>query len=185
MKFFAAILTTLVLASELGFAARLPDPADDYRQLSEIKALPSAPDPAFEFRKTKTFLLGGAPGIRRASGLVSGAPKDPAIGFESSYRFFGAVTGLDQRARIGHYFDFFWRSKQPAKVTVRLEYRQEKLRSATQAREVSYQNARGNTKTSFAVVGEDFYTDGRILSWRCLLIVNGKIVAEDRSYLWR
>jgi hypothetical protein len=27
--------------------------------------------------------------------------------------------------------------------------------------------------------------DGRILAWRCVLIVNGKIVAEERSYLWR
>ncbi len=26
--------------------------------------------------------------------------------------------------------------------------------------------------------------DGRVIAWRCLLIENGRIVAEERSYLW-
>ena len=183
MKFFAIVFAALFLDGTLS-AARLPDPPDDYRQLSEVKPLPLAPDPAFEFRKTKTLLLGGKAETGHASGFFTGRAKDPAIGFETAYRLHGAVTRLDQRDRMGNYFDFFWKARRPADVTVRLEYRQEKLRSFTQAREVRYANVHGNTRTSFAVVGDDFYTDGRILAWRCLLIVAGKIVAEERSYLW-
>jgi hypothetical protein len=74
--------------------------------------------------------------------------------------------------------------KRPANVTVRLEYRQEKLRAFVQAREVSYPNATGNNKTEFAIIGDDYFQDGRVTAWRCLLIENGKIVAENRSYLW-
>jgi hypothetical protein len=39
-------------------------------------------------------------------------------------------------------------------------------------------------KTEFTVIGDDYLQDGRVTSWRCLLIENGKIVAENRSYLW-
>jgi hypothetical protein len=67
---------------------------------------------------------------------------------------------------------------------VRLEYRQDKLRSFVQAREVTYKNVKGNHKTEFAVIGDDYANDGRVIAWRCLLIENGKIVAQNLSYLW-
>jgi hypothetical protein len=168
--------------------AKGPKMADEYRQLTKVDVLPVALDPAFEFRKTKTFVLGELPVIGAATGRRRGryaVGKDPAVGFEASYRLFGAVTELDKRQRYGHYFDFFWRAKRNARITVRLEYQQEKLRSATQARQVDYPNAKGHHKTSFAIVGDDFFNDGHVLAWRCSLIENGRIVAENRSYLWR
>ena len=179
------VALVVILASASANAAKLPGAANEFRQLREATPLPKALDPAFEFRKTKLFFLGDAPGPRRGGALAGGAVRDPSIGFEGAYRLHGAVTALDQRARFGHYFDFFWRAKRPANLTVRLEYRQQNLRSFTQAREVSYENVKGNTKTAFAVIGDDFWADGRITAWRCVLIENGKIVAEDRSYLWR
>lgn len=181
---FAALL---VCGSAYGkFFGAQAHPADDYRQLTEVKPLPVALDRSIEFRKTKLLFIGDAPGSLVKTGSVfRGGPKDPAVSFETSYRMYGAVTGLDARQRHGHYFDFFWRAKRPAAVTVRLEYRQEKLRAFTQAREVTYPDARGSHRTSFAVVGDDFFNDGRILAWRCLLIEKGRIVAENRSFLWR
>ena len=106
------------------------------------------------------------------------------MNFERTYRMYGAITAADQRQRYGNYLDFFWRAKRPANVTVRLEYRQEKLRAFVQAREISYANVVGNRKTAFAIVGDDYFNDGRVTSWRCLLIENDRIVAETRSYLW-
>ncbi|HSH38061.1 MAG TPA: hypothetical protein VK993_04680 [Chthoniobacterales bacterium] len=186
MKLWIRIVALAVaLTTATADAAKLPGAANEFRQLTEATPLPKALDPAFEFRKTKLFFLGDAPGPRRGGGLTGGAVRDPSIGFEGAYRLHGAVTGLDQRRRFGHYFDFFWRAKRSANVTVRLEYRQQTLRSFTQAREVSYANVRGNTKTSFAVIGDDFFADGRITAWRCLLVENGRIVAEERSFLWR
>ena len=186
MKFWIGlVVVAIAVAGASANAAKLPGAANEFRQLKEATPLPKAPDPAFEFRKTKTFFIGDAPGPRRGGAFTGGAVRDASIGFEGAYRMHGAVTALDQRSRFGHYFDFFWRAKRRADVTVRLEYRQQNLRSFTQAREVSYRNVKGNTKTSFAVIGDDFWTDGRITAWRCLLIENGKIVAEDRSFLWR
>jgi hypothetical protein len=128
----------------------------------------------------------GKPGrlSNTAPSTKTATAQDASIMFERQYRLFGAVTKLDRRQRYGNYFDFFWRAKRPADMTVRLEYRQEKLHAHVQGQEISYANARGNYKTEFKVVGDDYFDDGRVIAWRCLLIENGKIVAENRSYLW-
>ena len=185
MKFWALLLGVLLLSATVAQPIGRPQKADEYRQLKEATPLPRALDPAYEFRKTKLFFMGDAPGPRRAGGLTGGFIRDPAISFEGAYRLYGAVTELDRRQRFGHYFDFWWRAKRDSPVTVRLEYRQQNLRGFVQAREVTYPSGRGSHKTEFQVIGDDFFTDGRITSWRCLLIANGQIVAEDKSFLWR
>jgi hypothetical protein len=167
--------------------------ADTPKLLPKVNSLPVALSDDFQFRKTKLFYLSETPpkSKRSITSALSGNPNNPTAGiaeasvnFERTYRMYGAITGADQHQRFGNYFDFFWRVKRQANVTVRLEYRQEKLRSFVQAREMTYPNAKGNHKTEFAVIGDDYFNDGRVISWRCLLIENGRIVAENRSYLW-
>ena len=179
--------------------------ADQPRLLDRVIPLPTALSDDFQFRKTKLFLLTeNAPGEEttdntdqttqkstKGGKLSNTAPssksttiQDASIRFEREYRLFGAVTKLDQRERVGNYFDFFWKSRRMADLTLRLEYRQEKLHAHVQAQEISYSNARGSYKTEFKVVGDDYFDDGRVIGWRCLIIENGRIVAETRSYMW-
>lgn len=157
------------------------------RQVAEPKPLPVALDKNFQFRKTKLFILtekDPAQAVKARSFSKLSSSADASLSFERAYRLYGAVTALDQRQRFGEYFDFFWRAKRNANVTIRLEYRQEKLRSFVQAREASYAHANGSHKTEFAITGDDYLDDGRIIAWRCLLIESGRIVAIDRSFLW-
>src|SRR5687768_6398464 len=88
--------------------------AEPARLLEKPNALPLALDDAFSFRKTKTFL--NDPELFRPT-------VDPMIAFERSRLNFGAVTQYDRRERYGHYFTFFWKARQQADLTVRLEYR--------------------------------------------------------------
>ncbi len=192
MKSFVAVVGLSILASNLAGAAEQP------RLLTKVTPLPVALDKNFEFRKTKLYFL--SPKAERIrshynpseQGQVGGVTpfsksatvQDASITFERQYRLFGAVTELDKNQRWGNYFDFYWRCKKPADVTVRLEYRQEKLHAHVQAQEISYSNVRGTHKTEFKVIGDDFLDDGRVIAWRCLLIANGTIVAENRSFLW-
>src|SRR2546428_6492826 len=113
-------------------------PAQQPRVVPKAKPLPVALNDDFEFRKAKLFFLSepGAKGklAETKSKLHKTSPtgstgentvsQDSAIGFERSYRLFGALTKLDQRERYGNYFDFFWRAKRPADVTVRLRCRE-------------------------------------------------------------
>jgi hypothetical protein len=180
MKFATIFLLAVVMAGQ-ALAA------DAAKLLPKVNPLPVALNDDFQFRKTKLFYLSETPTKARKSGLSSAQNlgiAEASMNFERTYRMYGAITGADQRQRYGNYFDFFWRTKRPANVTVRLEYRQEKLRSFVQAREIPYANAKGNHKTEFAVIGDDYLNDGRVIAWRCLLIENGRIVAENRSYLW-
>jgi hypothetical protein len=194
MKFFAGGLAIAVLAIS-GFAGAAQE---EPRLLAKVTPLPVALNKDFEFRKTKLYFLPEqlprSAGKRASASLKSSGANDPnstaatgqdvSITFEREYRLFGAVTNLDKRQRYGNYFDFFWRAKRPAAVTVRLEYRQEKLHAQVQAQEVSYANVRGTQKTEFKVIGDDYLDDGKVIAWRCLLIENGAVVAENRSFLW-
>ena len=169
------------------------------RIVEKISPLPVALSNDFEFRKTKLFFLSDKPpepgeGGRKTSSSLGGKSNSPSqktatmqdapLTFERQYRLFGAVTVLDQRQRYGNYLDFYWRAKRPSDVTVRLEYRQEKLHEHIQAQEISCRNVRGTHKTEFKVIGDDYFDDGRVIAWRCLLIENGRIVAENRSFMW-
>ena len=198
VRFGIALLILVPLACGFGRSAEQP------RLLDRVVPLPMALSDDFQFRKTKLYLLTEtAPGQEKTSSpdsiqsatkggkLSSTAPssksttvQDASIRFERQYRLFGAVTRLDQRERFGNYFDFFWRARRAADLTVRLEYRQEKLHAHVQAQEISYSNARGSYKTEFKVVGDDYFDDGRVTAWRCLLIEKGRIVAETHSYMW-
>jgi hypothetical protein len=199
MKIGIALLGLIPLVSSFARTAEEP------KLIARVMPLPVALDPDFQFRKTKLYLLNentlgqgkGAQTDQTAQNAGKGgklsntAPssksttvQDASITFERQYRLFGAVTKLDQRERFGNYFDFFWRAKRPAELTLRLEYRQEKLHAHIQAQEVSYPNARGSYKTEFKVVGDDYFDDGRVIAWRCCLIEGGRIAAETHSYSW-
>ena len=156
----------------------------------------------FKFRKTKLFPERDWPGIqsseigksRHEQTLDPGAPapgSNAAIAdgidhFRAQYRLYGAVTGLDQRQRFGNYFDFFWRVKRPADCDGAPGVSAGETSFLVQAREISYPTGRtAIMKTEFAIIGDDYLDDGRVIAWRCLLIENGQIVAENRSYLGR
>ncbi len=162
------------------FCLALPACAGALHKPSQVetpKPLPVALDRDFEIRKTKQYFLD--PAAKPILGQI-----DASVAFERGYRMYGAFTALDQRQRFGNYFDFFWRARRDADVRVRLEYRQEKLHAFVQAREILYPHARGHHRTEFAIIGDDFFDDGRVIAWRASLIVDGRIAAVTRSYLW-
>jgi hypothetical protein len=154
--------------------------ADNPLPIEKADVLPLAISDDFEFRKFEIF--------RNASPVPGATPiptKDLMVDFERKRRMWGAVDGADTTARTGQYFDFFWRTKRPANLTLRLEYRQANLKNYVQAREISYPNVKGSRESEFAIVGNDYETDGPITSWRAILIENRKIVALLQSRTWR
>lgn len=200
MRLIIALLALILVTGSSVFARTEEEP----RVIDRVVPLPIALNDDFQFRKTKLYLLTESIAGDKSSmtdqtlqsatkgGKLSGtAPssktttvQDASIRFERQYRLWGAVTKLDQRERFGNYFDFFWKARRTANLTVRLEYKQEKLHAHIQAQEISYSNARGTYKTEFKVVGDDYLDDGRVTAWRCLMIENGQVVAETHSFLW-
>jgi hypothetical protein len=166
---YGLLCAALLLAS---CASPQPRPVE----LAEARVLPLALDNDFEFRKFVRFL--NQPEIFQTT-------TNETILNERRRINFGALSAAERRQREGTYFDFFWRAQRPADLTVRFEYRQANLGNDVRAQEVSYQQARGSVKTSFAVTGDLYHWDGPVTAWRCLLIENNRIVAFTQSYLWK
>lgn len=145
-------------------------------ELDSAPVLPLALDSDFQFRKVKRFL--NQPELFEPT-------RNEMLIFERNRMNYGALSEDERRQRQGTYFDIFWRAKRSADLTVRFEYRQEKLGNAVRAQEVSYEQAKGTVKTSFAVTGDNYLWDGPVTAWRCLLIENNRIVAFKQSYLWK
>lgn len=176
----------------LGSSAVAAIAAEPARQIEKPAALPLALSDDFQFRKVLVYQNGGGVGIPELSGSQPskggsgkrGLNSEPMIDFENRYRNFGAISELDRKERLGQYFTFFWRATRPANLTLRLEYRQEKLGPFIQAREVALGEVHGSGKTEVSVTGDDFIWDGRIASWRAVLIEDGRIVGLYSSALW-
>lgn len=149
-------------------------------KLEKANVLPLSINPDFVFRK-KTQFLNDPATFPKTAALTS-----EAIDFERRSHMWPATTALDKQALTGNYLDFYWWNHgQPADVTVRLEYRQANLGNFVMARERSYAAAKGSVRTRFTVIGDDYLENGPVTNWRCLLIVDGKIVGLTQSYLWR
>lgn len=154
--------------------------AENPLPIEKADVLPLAISDDFEFRKFAIFR--NAPPVPGATPIPT---KDLMVDFERKRRLWGAIDAADYAARIGQYFDFFWRTKRRANLTLRLEYRQTNLKNYVQGREINYPNVIGSHVSEFAIVGSDYETDGPITSWRAILIENRKIVALLQSRTWR
>jgi len=154
--------------------------AENPLPIESANVLPLAISDDFEFRKFEIF-KNALPN----PGATPIPTKDLMVDFERKHRLWGALDGADVSARTGQYFTFFWRAKRRANLTIRLEYRQAYLKNYVQGRELDYPNAKGSHKSEFAIVGNDYETDGPITSWRAILIEGRKIVALLQSRTWQ
>ena len=170
----------LLFAGSIGVVATIAlVRAENPLPIPKANVLPLVLNDAFEFRKFDIFR--NAP---LHPGATPQSTRELAILFERKRRLWGAIDGIDAHDRIGQYFTFFWKSKHPADLTLRLEYRQSNLKNYVQARERYYPAARGNYTSEFAIVGDDYSQDGPITSWRAVLIENKVIVALLQSRTW-
>ena len=148
--------------------------------IEKVDVLPLAITDDFEFRKFEIFK-----NALPTPGATPIPTRDLMIDFERKHRLWGAIDAADSAAKTGQYLTFFWRSKRPAHLILRLEYRQANLKNYVQARELYYPNAKGSHTSEFAIVGNDYEIDGPITSWRAILIEDRKIVALLQSMTWR
>jgi hypothetical protein len=148
-------------------------------KLDKAEVLPLSINSDFTFRKETQFL--NDPATFQRTGQYN-----EALEFERRSYMWPATTALDKEALKGNYLNFYWWNHgQPADVTVRLEYRQANLGNFVMAREKSYTAVKGSVATKFTIIGDDYLENGPVTNWRCLLIVDGKIVGLSQSYLWR
>ena len=146
--------------------------------IAKASVLPLQLSDDFSFRKVSSFFYDARdPSAQRPT-------QSQMINFERQRVIFGAVSGYDRLERYGHYYNVWWRTKRPADIIVRLEYRQENLGSHVQAKELFYPAAKGTIESKFNIIGDEYTEEGKVTAWRLLLIENGRIVGLRQSFLW-
>jgi len=112
-------------------------------------------------------------------------PDNPMLQFEPKYWNHGAITAKDIQERQGNIFVINWNNDgEPADFMVRLDYRQANTRERVMTKVERYQNFDGYEKTVIKVVGDDYLRGGEVNSWRISIVRDGKIVAQEKSFIW-
>ena len=144
--------------------------------------LPVALDKNVSLNKIYTYLNDA---VRGKLGKNLPPPDNPMMQFEPKYWNHGAITAKDLRDRQGNIFVINWNNDgEPGDFVVRLDYRQATTRERVMTKTEEYKNFDGYEKTVIKVVGDDYLRGGVVNSWRISIVRDGKIVAQEKSFIW-
>ena len=139
-------------------------------------------------------LLAGCPGekqqlvvkqyILRDQGATGNG--DPMVRQEKLRRLYGAVSLEERKAKLGQYYTILWSLPESSGSDRKIVFRYQQGGSGSRVKTMTRQISQGSPdgKEEFAVIGDDYFDDGRVLAWKTDLLVDGKIVASEKSYLW-
>lgn len=113
---------------------------------------------------------------------------EPMVRMEKERRLRGAISMDERRQRLGQYYSILWSDRQGAgkgQVEVVLEYRQGASASRIKRMTKTFPAFEGEGIAHFAVAGDDYLKNGRVLAWQATLTRGGREIASRRSYLWK
>lgn len=110
--------------------------------------------------------------------------EDPMVDHEKAIRLHGAVSMQERRQRLGQYYTVLWKADAGVNKEILFEYQQANSGSKikTIKRHLDVDALSG--KEEFSVIGDNYFDNGRVLTWRITLIADGKTIATKQSYLW-
>jgi hypothetical protein len=110
---------------------------------------------------------------------------NPMLDFEKKYWDHGAILKKEIEGKQGNIFVINWQNDgTPSDFIVRLDYRQANTRERVMTKTEEYKNFDGYEKTVIKVVGDDYLRGGVVNSWRISIVRDGKIVAQEKSFIW-
>ncbi len=113
---------------------------------------------------------------------------EPMARMEKSRRLRGAVSLEERRERLGQYYTLIWQDTAGAgqgEVELIFQYQQGATASLVKRMTRSYPAATTHGKAEFAIIGEDFFKNGKVLTWKATLRRGGREIATRQSYLWK
>lgn len=113
---------------------------------------------------------------------------DPMVRGEKQRRLHGAVSVAEQQERLGAYYTAVWHDSAGAgrgEVEVLLEYQQGATASKVLRQSRKFPAASTTGRADFAVTGANYQKNGRVLAWQITLSRGGRVLASERSHMWR
>lgn len=110
---------------------------------------------------------------------------NPMLDYEKKYWDHGAILSKEIEGRQGNIFVINWQNDGSAgDFTIRLDYRQANTRERVMTKTEEYRNFNGHEKTVIKVVGDEYLRGGVVNSWRISIVRDGKIIAQEKSFIW-
>lgn len=112
---------------------------------------------------------------------------EPMVRMEKQRHLRGAVSMAERRQRLGQYYTLVWKDPSGAghdPVKVVFEYRQGASGSRTKRMTKDFPSSAAEGIAEFAVIGDDYFTGGRVLAWKACVLRGRLELASRRSYLW-
>ena len=109
------------------------------------------------------------------------------VRMEKLRRLHGAISMEERRQRLGQYYTLSWHDAKgvgTGPVEVLFEYRQGKTASQIKRMSELYPAEVAEGVVEFAVVGDNYFDNGKVLAWRASVSRGGEELASKQSYLW-
>lgn len=113
---------------------------------------------------------------------------DPMVRMEKERRLRGAVSMAERKERLGQYFTLIWEDHSGAKteeVTVVFQYQQGASASLMKRMVKNFPASDTKGTAEFAVIGENYFKNGRVLAWKATLQRGKQVLMTRQSYLWQ
>lgn len=114
--------------------------------------------------------------------------EEPMVRMEKERRLRGAVSMAERRERLGQYYTLLWQDSGgggQGEVEVIFKYRQGATGSRVKRMTKQFPPTTTKGIAEFAVIGDDYFTGGRVLAWEASVMRGGRELASRRSYLWQ
>jgi hypothetical protein len=113
---------------------------------------------------------------------------EPMVRMEKERRLRGAVSMEERRQRLGQYYTLVWSDPAGAgsgPVEVVFQYQQGATGSRVKRMTKEFPADAQEGIAEFAVIGDDYFENGRVLAWKATVSRGGRELDAKRSYLWR
>ena len=110
------------------------------------------------------------------------------VKMEKARRLHGAISMAERRHKLGQYYTLLWSDPAAAgqaEAELIFQYQQGATASRVKrmVRKIPAADAQGTAE--FAVIGEDYFTGGKVLAWKATLQRGSRVIATRQSYLWQ
>lgn len=113
---------------------------------------------------------------------------DPMVKMEKERRLHGAVSMAERRHKLGQYYTLLWSDPSRAGqggVELIFQYQQGASASLVKRMARAFPASDSEGIAEFAVIGDDYFKNGKVLAWKALLLRGKQVIATKQSYLWQ
>jgi hypothetical protein len=119
---------------------------------------------------------------------ATGLSDEPFVKMEKARRLRGAVSMAERREKLGQYYTLIWddpTGTASSPVEIVFQYQQGASASRIKRMVRSFPASEKKGTAEFAVIGSDYFKNGKVLAWKATLKRGKQVIATRQSYLWQ